>query len=193
MTKFLIDSFLASHTPHNRRFFTIAIDGRGASGKSALAEYIKRLLPDFVVLNGDDYFEPVENKIEWGDFNDERFAYDIIEPLQHDNSFTYRPYDWHTKPHITEKQVTIDRGFCLERCFSFKCDLDWDLKIWVETPREVCLTRGLAREKMPRERVLAAWRDVWQPAEDSYIQSFAPMDKADLVLDGTRPFEEQIA
>jgi len=191
MKVFDLDHYFATYEPNNGRFFTIAIDGRGASGKSALAEYLKKLLPDFVILNGDDYFEPINHQDVRGDFNDERFKQDIIAPLNHGNMFPYRPYDWHAEPHISERQVTVTKGFCLERCCSFTFDLDWDLRIWVETPKDTCLERGLARENMPRDRVLKAWQ-VWQAAEDKYIQDFNPASKAGLVVDGTKPLEEQI-
>jgi uridine kinase len=192
MNKFSLSDFISFHKPKDRSLFAIAIDGRGASGKSVLADHIKKLLPGFIILNGDDYFEPVENQIVWGAFNDKRFKHDVIEPLKHGNSFIYRPYNWRSEPHISERLISITEGFCLERCFSFAFDLDWDLKIWVETPKEMCLERGVARESMPHERALAAWRDVWQLAEDAYIQNFNPASKANLVIDGTKPFEEQV-
>ena len=154
-------------------------------------QYLQKLLPGFTFLNGDDYFEPVKNQIVWGAFNDKRFREDIIEPLKKGSSFIYRPYDWRKEPHITERPVTIKNGFCLERCFSFNFDLDWDSKIWVKAPKEVCLERGLARENMPRERVLKAWR-IWQSAEDEYILKVKPQEIADIVVDGTKPFEEQL-
>ncbi len=188
---YYLKDFVSSKEPKNGRFYTIAIDGRGGSGKTVFAEYLKKLVPDFIFLNGDDYFEPVENQIVWGAFNDARFRQDIIKPLQHGNSFIYRPYDWHKEPHISEQPTAITKGFCLERCFSFDFDLDWDLKIWVEAPKEVCLERGLAREHMPRERVLAAWQ-IWQVAEDNYIAQKQPEELADIVIDGTRPFKGQL-
>lgn len=187
-----IHDLLLSHKPKNDRFYTIAIDGRGGSGKTAFAEYLKILLPNFVFLNGDDYFEPVENQIVWGAFNNGRFVEDVINPLKTGNNFIYRPYDWHKEPHISNKQITVDKGFCLERCFSFEMNLDWDTKIWVETPKEICLERGIAREHMPKDRVLAAWKDVWQPKENEYIQNSKPIEHADIIIDGTKPFEEQI-
>jgi uridine kinase len=186
-----IQEFLATHHPKNGRFFTIAIDGRGGCGKSTLAELLKTKFPDFVVLNGDDYFEPIDDSTVWGEFNDDRFANDVIEPLKSGNSFIYRPYDWHADPHITERKLEITKGFILERCYSFQFDLDWDLKIWVETPKEVCLERGIVREMMPREKVIPAWK-VWQAKEDAYIRDFKPQEKADIVIDGTNPFEEQL-
>lgn len=186
-----IQNFLKTHQPRNGRFFAIAIDGRGGSGKTSFAELFKARLPGFITLNGDDYFEPIDDPVVWGDFNDERFIQDIIEPLKMGNSFTYRPYDWHTQPHISEKEIQVTEGFCLERCYGFSFDIDWDLKIWVETPKETCLERGLAREKMARERIILAWK-LWQAQEDRYIQDFHPQEKANVVIDGTRPFEEQL-
>jgi len=191
MTKFSISNFLNTHEPRNGRFFTIAIDGRGASGKSALSEHLGGLLPGFVMLNGDDYFEPIHHPDVWGDFNDERFKQDIIEPLKHGNTFAYRPYDWHAEPHISERQVTVTKGFCLERCYSFTFDLDWDLRIWVETPKALCLERGLARENMPRDKALRAWH-FWQAAEDRYIKELNPAGHANLIIDGAKAFEAQM-
>ena len=187
-----IQNFLATHQPKNGRFFTVAIDGRGGSGKTSFAELLKAKLPDFVILNGDDYFEPIKDPIVWGEFNDKRFVAEVIESLKTGNKLTYRPYDWHADPHITEQKIEVTKGFCLERCYSFLFGLDWDLKIWVETPKEVCLERGIARELMPREKVIPAWK-VWQAKEDEYIHGFRPQEKADVVIDGLRPFEEQLS
>jgi len=169
----------------------VAVDGRGGSGKTVFAERLKELLPDFVFLNGDEYFEPIKNQVVWGGFNDKRFNEDVIIPLRNDSSFTYRPYDWDREPHITEKQTTVTHGFCLERCFSFTFNLGWDLKIWVETPKEVCLERGVSREMMPKDRVLAAWK-IWQATEDKYVIETKPQEMADLIIDGTESFEKQL-
>ena len=70
--------------------------------------------------------------------------------------------------------------------------MDWDIKIWVEAPKEVCLERGLARENMPRDRVLKAWQ-IWQSAENEYIVNVKPQEIADIVIDSTKPFEEQLS
>jgi uridine kinase len=126
MSPFSLHNFLTTHHPKNGHFFTIAIDGRDGSGKSTFAELLKSKLPGFIVLNGDDYFEPIDDPIVWGKFNDQRFINDVVNPIKHGNTFTYRPYDWHTEPHITKKQITVEQGICLERCQVFTFDLDWD-------------------------------------------------------------------
>jgi uridine kinase len=63
--------------------------------------------------------------------------------------------------------------------------------VWVETPKKVCLERGLARDNA-MEQARIAWRDVWQPMEDSYIAEHDPARAADLVLLGTQEFAQQI-
>jgi hypothetical protein len=189
---FHIHEFLSGRPRHREEFASIVIDGRGASGKSELARYLRDSLPDYVFLEGDDYFEPVSGMIQWGEFNLERFEHDVLGPLRTGTTFTYRPFDWHAKPNITEQLITVTAGLCLERCFSFALPFAWDLKIWVETPRDVCLDRGVARETVPHDRALTAWRTVWQPREDAYIEQRRPGQIADLVLDGTRPFADQI-
>jgi len=190
---FRIQEFLDRHHRHRKEFATIAIDGRGAAGKSELAGYLRELLPNYVFLEGDDYFEPVSGKIQWGEFNLARFEQDVLGPLRTGTKFTYRPFDWHAEPNITERFITVTTGLCLERCFSFALPFAWDLNIWVETPRAVCLDRGVARETVPHDRALTAWRTIWQPREDAYVEQTRPGQIADLVLDGTRPFADQIA
>ena len=187
-----ITTTLQNRLPNNGKFYLVAIDGRGGSGKSTLATELAAGLPGFTVLNGDEYFEPTPGELAWGAFNDERFDQEVIRPLQTSRTFVYRPYDWHASPHITDRPVTIDRGFMLERSHIFGLDLPWDLKIWVETPKSVCLERALVRETLPCERVLRVWQEVWQPAEDAYIASYHPKRRADIVVDGTRPFLEQL-
>lgn len=185
---------LFAKPPKNGKFYVIAIDGRGGSGKPALAGYISSLLPDFLYINGDDYFEPTPNAIAWGDFNDKRFEEDVIEPLRDGrNTLVYRPYNWRSKPHISEKKMTVGKGVCIERCYSFEFDLDWDLKIWVETTSDISFKRGLERDKMPIEQATRAWKEVWQPREDRYIELIKPAQIADINIDGTMPFQEQLA
>lgn len=187
-----IRGLLFTNPPRNGKFYAVAIDGRGGSGKTVFAKYLRTLLPDFVFLDGDDYFEPVENEVVWGKFNDERFETEVIKPIKEgEKMINYRPYNWHADLHITDKTIKIQRGVCIERCFSFAFDLDWDLKIWVEAPKNVCFQRGLKREHMPRDRVLGAW-EIWQATEDKYIVQTKPQEAADIVIDGMKQFENQL-
>lgn len=182
---------LLSQKPKNGRFYLVAIDGRGGSGKTELAKHIRKLLPDFMVLNGDDYFEPADDGVIWGRFNDHRFTKEVIKPLKTTNTFKYRPYDWHKTPNITESKIVVEQGLVLERVHSFGFDLDWDLKIWVDTPKETCFKRGVARDHTPDGREVKVWQ-IWQKDEDEYITQYHPKEVADIVVDGNTPFAEQL-
>lgn len=61
--------------PRNGAYPTVAIDGRGGSGKSTLADQIAEVVPDLLVMHGDDYFEPTDHGLAWGAFNEERFRH----------------------------------------------------------------------------------------------------------------------
>jgi uridine kinase len=189
-----LSALIAGRAPRNGRFRTVAVDGRGASGKTAFARHLGALVPGLTVVNGDDWFEPLAGEGAWGAFNEDRFARDVIGPLARgDDSYVQQTYDFEQGGLTPAGQVDTAGGVIVERCFSFALPVDWDLRIWVETPREVCLQRGIARDLMPAERVRRVWSTVWQPAEDAYIAGRRPLDEADVVIDGTVAFEEQVS
>lgn len=183
---------LGSRKPRNGLFYTVAIDGRGGSGKTSLAAFLLPLLDGFYGMNGDDYFEPLTGELAFGGFNDERLRADVIVPLQTKSGFTLRPYDWQSQTYGC-KTVAVDQGILIERCYSIQFDLSWDYTIWVETPPDVCLQRGLARhdDQDARHYLQQVWQQVWVPREDEYIKRFDPLTAADLVIDGVMPFDEQ--
>jgi len=187
-------SRLFSKPPKNGDYYIVAIDGRGGAGKTTLTEYIAVLLPDFDVLNGDEYFEPAENTIAFGAFNEERFEKEVLEPIRKGlTDFVYHPYDWHKKPHLRDKKLNITQGIIVERSGSFAFNVNYDLKIWVETPAKIALQRGQERDEMPLEQGYRSWKEVWQPQEDAHFNKVKPLETADIVIDGTKSFEEQIA
>ncbi|MCA9347942.1 hypothetical protein KC867_00870 [Candidatus Saccharibacteria bacterium] len=188
-----INEKILSQPPRNGKFYLIAIDGRGGAGKTTLTEYIAKLLPEFTILNGDEYFEPAKNTIAFGAFNEERFEREVLEKLRNNEAtFTYHPYDWHKKPHLQDKELNITRGIIIERSSSFAFKLDYDLKIWVETPAKLALQRGQERDEMPLEQGYRSWKEVWQPQEDAHFEKYRPLETADIVIDGTMPFDEQL-
>ncbi|MFO0882497.1 MAG: hypothetical protein U0491_03555 [Candidatus Saccharimonadales bacterium] len=179
--------------PRNDSFYIIVIDGRGASGKSHLAELLAQRLDGFVVINGDDYFEPSTGSSAWGEFNEERFRQEVIGPLQVGaRSLTIRPFEFDRGIIGEAEHLQIEGGVIVERCYSFSFDLGPDLRVWVETPQEICLARGLDRDQALGQRAIRAWTEDWQPREAAYIAASSPSEHADVVVDGTQPFELQL-
>lgn len=188
-----LKSKLFNRPPNNGDFYIVAIDGRGGAGKTTLAEYIGTLLSDFSVLNGDEYFEPDDNTIAFGSFNEDRFEKEVLYKLKEGKSdFIYYPYRWGVKKPKSEKKLQIAEGIIVERSGSFAFDLDYDFKIWVETPAKLALQRGQERDEMPLEQGYRSWKEVWQPREDAHFKKVLPLENADLVIDGTKPFKEQL-
>jgi uridine kinase len=128
-----------------------------------------------------------------GDFNEDRLDAEVLAPIRVGApSFTVRPYDFSLTQVVPGTLVTVERGVILERWFGFGLPVAWDLTIWVEAPREVCLERGLARDGGALgDRARATWEQFWQLREEKYITATSPREHADIIVDGTAPFEDQ--
>lgn len=191
-----VDDYLASNPPMNGLFHTIAIDGRGGSGKSSLSRYLAERYPELVVLHGDDYNQQ-QGTAWFGVANDALLLHDVFEPLRRGNVFAPRHYDWKAGAFTEPSAVTVSGMFCAEACFAFAYPLDWDLRLWVEVTKEAAFDRAVGRETAengwdtPSPKYLNEWRQ-WQSREDEYIARSRPLDWATLVLDGTRPWTDQL-
>jgi uridine kinase len=74
--------------------------------------------------------------------------------------------------------VIVIEGVCaLHRLFREA----YDLKVWVEAPRELRLARGVARDGEDARRI---WEETWLPGEDRYVQRDDPISAADMIVDG---------
>lgn len=175
---------ITSRSPKNGEFLLVAIDGRGGSGKTTLAAELARRLPGFLIVHGDDYWEPSQDS-EFGWFNEDRFRQDVVEPLSRgQRRLEYRPYDWAGEPHLQRRELLMDAGIVIERCYSMGLPLDWDYTIWVDATPELALARGIGRDPAQAE----VWANLWLPREDAYIEREQPSTRADTVIDAAIPF-----
>jgi uridine kinase len=109
----------------------------------------------------------------------------VITPLCEGREARFHGFDWATqKPHdelrvVEPRGIVVIEGVCaLHRDFRDA----YDLRIWVEAPREVRLARGVARDgEQSRER----WENVWMPREDAYVERDDPVSSAHVVVDGS--------
>ena len=189
-----LGDLLQDRAPKNGAYLTICIDGRGASGKTALAQFLHASSRGLNLFMETTTSEPHDDPITWGDFNEARFDADVLSRIRAgDPRISVRPFDFPRGRIGAERPLTIERGLLLERWFGLGLDAPWDIRIWVETPPEVCLARGLARDGAHAlgERARVAWETIWQPREERYIRENAPTRTADVVVNGTAPFESQ--
>jgi len=112
----------------------------------------------------------------------------VIEPLLRDRPGRYQRYDWHEDRPAEWHDVPVGGTVIVEGVSSMREELGayWDLSIWVDCPYELRLQRGVERDGEPMR---SQWTDVWMPEEDAYFRAQRPDRRADLIIDGTRPYE----
>jgi uridine kinase len=66
--------------------------------------------------------------------------------------------------------------------------------MFVDTPGEICLRRGIERDictGKTKDELAHMWHG-WFAAEDKYMRRDNPKEYADLLVDGTKPFDGQL-
>jgi uridine kinase len=172
----LAESILTASLPDGVRTRLVAIDGLGGAGKSTLAAELADEL-DAVVVHTDD-FASWENPLDWWPALLEQ----VLEPLAAGRSARFVPNTWggpeRPTVEIDAGGVVIVEGVTASR-EAFRPYLAFS--IWVETPRETRLARGLARDGEPmREQ----W-EAWMASEDRYVERERPDEHADAVVSGS--------
>ena len=171
----------------------IAVDGRGGSGKSTLAKWLAEKLgaslvqtDDFATWDDPNWwplviervFEPIKNGIKTLNYSRSSGWWD----------------DHHPEPVVDQPITDI---MILEGVSSSRKEFrDYiSLSIFVNTPREISLRRGIERDSntgKTEEEVTQMW-EAWFKEEDNYIERDNPKEHADIVVDGTKSFEDQIS
>lgn len=168
----------------------IGIDGGGAAGKSTIASKFKELDQRIEIIHMDDFYKPVAERglahpEEVGAFWDWRRVIDqVLEPLKNHRIAKYQIYDWN-KDALTD-WVTVMPGHVVivEGCYCLRKEMVdyYDLKIWMESPRDLRLSRGIDRDG---EQKRPYWDDIWMPEEDRYVDLQNPRSFVDYIIDGT--------
>lgn len=150
----------------------VGIGGRGGAGKSTLA----RAIPGAQVVSTDAFWD--------GDgFDLDRLRREVVEPVARGEPATYEAWDWpNARPGgrrtVEPHGVVVVEGVCaLHRMLRDR----YQVRVWVEAPREVRLARGVARDG---EEARRTWEEVWMPMEDRYVERDDPVASAHLVVDG---------
>lgn len=166
----------------------IGIDGHGGSGKSTLAAMLAKQL-NATLIHTDD-FASHEVPFEW----QQKLIDAVFTPIiSGAKTLNYTPSKWwpdhHPEPVVNQPitPIMIVEGVSALRQ-EFRPFISFG--IYVDTPDDICLARGLERDKNngdSLEHITAQWMD-WIAAENKYLTRDNPMDYADLIIDGTKPF-----
>lgn len=158
----------------------VGIAGHGASGKSTLARRIAEEISDTQIVATDSFWNGTQFELD-------RLRTDVVDVLLADNVASYEEWDWADKRlrpgrSVVPTGVVIIEGVCALHQM-FRADLA--VRIWIEAPYDVRLARAVERDG---EESRDTWVNVWIPNETAYVERDDPIDCAQLIIDGTRPY-----
>ena len=169
----LARSILAAEAPVR----LVGIDGCAGAGKTTFATRLASAAGNAPVVHTDD-FASHDDFIQWWP----RMLDEVIEPLLAGRPATYQAYDWVRR--APGQTIVVEPAPLVVIEGVGACRRAWrerlTLSIWIDTPREERLRRGLARDGI---ELAQFWRD-WRAAEDEYLAAEDPMTGVDVVVDG---------
>ncbi|PIR87845.1 MAG: hypothetical protein COU10_02405 [Candidatus Harrisonbacteria bacterium CG10_big_fil_rev_8_21_14_0_10_45_28] len=187
----LLEKLLATQPKVGEVTF-IAVDGHGGSGKSTLAKILAEKL-NAEIIHTDD-FAGWDNPLNWYP----KVIKEVFEPIANEaKTLSYQPASWwenhHPEPVVNQPVTDI---MILEGVSSSRKEFrDYiSFSIFVDTPKGICLKRGVERDSgtgKSKEEITEMW-EKWFEEENEYMKRDNPKASADLVVDGTKPFGEQI-
>ena len=168
----------------------VLVDGLGGAGKSFLAAVLAAQF-DAPVIQGDEFYRPSVERQQSGSepgaieasFDWRRLELQVLAPLSRGEEARYQRYDWESDRLGGWSTVPCRDTVVVEGVYLLRNELRRyaSVSIWVETPREVRLTRGIERDG---EAARSRWTEEWMPAEDAYVSAMRPEASATLVVDG---------
>lgn len=156
----------------------VAIDAPGGAGKSTFAAQLAEAAGGAPVIHTDD-FASADNPIGWWP----RMLTQVIEPLARGDAAVFQRYDWPSESFaewhtVAPAPIVIVEGVSAARS-------EWaqhlSFVIWIDTPRQERLRRGVERDG---PEALEVWES-WMADEDNHFAFDATRKRADVVIDGT--------
>jgi len=159
----------------------VCIDGPAGSGKTTWATAIGSLAPGSVVIHMDDLFPG------WSGLPhvDEQL-HGLLTPLAAGRPGSYRRYDWLAGEFAETVTVEPVRLLLLEGVGSGASRFAplQTLLVWVEAPHDLRMERGLARDGDD----FAPYWEQWAADEADLFAKEGTRERADVIVDGTRPY-----
>jgi uridine kinase len=153
----------------------VAVDGAGGAGKTSLSEWLAPELGAQIVHT--DEFATWQNPTDWWP----DLIAKVLGPLAAGRPARYVPTRWGGPE---RQEVTIEPGgfLILEGVTASRAAFRPYLAyvIWIETPRELRLRRGIERDG---QSMRPQWEE-WMAGEDRYVDRERPAERADRVLPG---------
>jgi uridine kinase len=171
----------------------VCVDGPAGSGKTTLAAALGRELREALRVPGGPADRAHVRTVHmdnvfagWSGLDDgmSTIALDVIGPLTAGQPGRYRRYDWHRQVFAEERVVEPCEVLVIEGVGSGSTAYHEAITclVWIDTPPDVRLTRGLERDG---DHVWEHWR-AWRQQEEAMFVRERTRERADLVIDGTR-------
>ncbi len=158
----------------------VAVDGPGGAGKTTFARRLSASFaapPAVPVVHTDD-FASFDNQFGWAP----RLRAQLIEPLRRGEPARYQRYDWVEERfaewhELPPSDVAIIEGVgAAQRRFADALALS----VWIDTPPDVRLARGIARDG---EELREFWQQ-WVVGEQAHFAADGTRARADLIVIG---------
>jgi uridine kinase len=173
----IVAAVRARRPPDGMTTRIVAVDGHGGSGKSSFARHLARALGDAPIVSTDD-FASWENPIDWWP----ELLGRVLVPLSRGEPARFERSRWGGESggdlvEFAPTEFLILEGVTASR-EAFAPYLTYS--IWIETPLELCLRRGLERDGPD---ALEQW-EAWLAGEHRYVERERPHERADLLVAG---------
>ena len=154
---------------------TLAIEGGAASGKSTLAEILRRVY-NCSVIHVDDYFLRPEQRTSarlseiGGNFDRERFIDEVALPISSGKDMQIRKFDCSTMTLGEPVEVKRTRLTVVEGVYGMHPTLAhiYNLSVFLDVPKEVQAERIAARNSPDMAR---RFFEEWIPKENAYFEA----------------------
>jgi hypothetical protein len=163
------------------RPWIVAVDGRGAAGKSTLADVLHHCVPNSGVVHTDDVAWH-HSFFDWSDL----LVEGILQPLHSNQAVRYQPPGW--QPHGRLGAIELPAGLDLvivEGVGASRTELmPWiDRSIWIQSDFDEAERRGIVRDGGTQE-VINFWHE-WMAQEVAFLQRQRPWERATAIVNGT--------
>jgi uridine kinase len=170
--------------------FIIGIDGPGGSGKSTFAKELIEIMKNTEIVHMDDFYKSEKMRTESGSsfeigafFDWRKLESQVLIPFSENVGISFQKYDWPSDSLKYWQSISKESNIIVEGVYSIRNELSpyYDLKIWIDCPAEICLTRGIERDGI---EIKEYWQNVWLKQEKDYLGKHKSFLYADLKISG---------
>jgi hypothetical protein len=180
--------FEATEAPKGRPR-VVAVDGRGASGKSTLARRLSAAVSTCTVVSTDDVAW-YHSFFDWA----ELLTTGVLEPARRGERVSYQPPAWRERGRAGAIEVPTGQQLLLvEGVGAGRRDLAdlLDAVVWVQSDFDLAEKRGIARDVAQgvngdADEAARFWHE-WMAEELTFLADQRPWERACAIVAGTPP------